>query len=268
MTTTDVALSTGESLSVQDEGRGSPVVLLHGLSMTSAFFRFQLGGGLAGFRLVAPDFRGHGASEKILEGHTVKTYAQDIHALVEELGLERPALVGWSMGAMVALDYLEMYGEDSASALVIVDQPPSDFKWRDYEFGIFDINDLAAANDSFQNDHLAEARSFAELMLKDPNEADVEFMATEIMRCPSAIASSILVDQTIRDYRDSYKSISIPTLVAFGLDDKLTNPLSGEWITSELRKGEYVSFQDSGHCPFYEEPERFNSVLYEFLNRK
>jgi pimeloyl-ACP methyl ester carboxylesterase len=98
--------SRGARLHYRDEGDGPVVVLLHGVWMSSAFFRHQTSEGLGGARVIAPDFRGHGESEKPLDGHTVAGYAEDLGTLLDVLDLRDVTLVGWSMGAFVAWEHL------------------------------------------------------------------------------------------------------------------------------------------------------------------
>src|SRR5215469_5052766 len=141
----------GVTFSVESAGSGPPLVFIHGWSMSGRFFRRQLAGLSGRFRVIVPDLRGHGASEKVLHGHTVPNYASDLHAILAKLAVRRPVLVGWSMGAMVGYEYLRAYGSGGVAGLVIVDQPPSDFAWEGYEFGVFtmaalrDMNERAAA---------------------------------------------------------------------------------------------------------------------------
>ena len=54
--------------------------------------------------MIALDLRGHGDSDDVESGHTIPQYARDLRLLLEELELERPFLLGWSMGAFVAWD--------------------------------------------------------------------------------------------------------------------------------------------------------------------
>jgi pimeloyl-ACP methyl ester carboxylesterase len=98
-------LENGVTLHLVDEGEGRPVVFIHGVAMSSRFFDRQVAHVSAGARMVAPDLRGHGRSEKVLHGHTVENYAADLAELFVARGIERPVLVGWSMGAMVAWEY-------------------------------------------------------------------------------------------------------------------------------------------------------------------
>ena len=95
----------GAELSYTDQGAGRPILLLHGWSMSGRFFRSQIEPLASEFRVVVPDYRGHGESAKVLSGHTVEQYAADVLELAGALGLERPVLVGWSMGAMIADQY-------------------------------------------------------------------------------------------------------------------------------------------------------------------
>jgi non-heme chloroperoxidase len=256
----------GVELHVQDAGDGRPVAFLHGVTCSGWFFHHQLDhAGTGAWRAIVPDFRGHGESEKVLSGHTVPNYAEDLHALLDSMGVERPVLVGWSMGTMVAFEYLKAYGPESVAGLVVVDQPPSDFAWPDYEFAMFTPEVLGHTVDAIQVDQASLAEGFAELMLHDPKPDLVEEFVRELMKPPAAVATSILVDQTFRDYRDFLPEIAVPTLVAFGGDDKATNPAAGKWMADRIPGARLEVFEASSHCPFLEEPEAFNAALEGFL---
>jgi len=100
------------TFSVETEGSGPPIVFIHGWSMSGRFFQRQLGQ-FPGHQVIVPDLRGHGRSGKVTHGHTVPQYAADLRAILAELSVRRPVLVGWSMGAMVAYDFLRQFGDDS-----------------------------------------------------------------------------------------------------------------------------------------------------------
>jgi pimeloyl-ACP methyl ester carboxylesterase len=76
------------------------------------------------FRLVAYDLRGHGMSEAPLEPEHYtdeKLWADDVAAIIDELRLDRPVLVGWSYGAFVFCDYVRAYGQDREAAINLVE---------------------------------------------------------------------------------------------------------------------------------------------------
>jgi non-heme chloroperoxidase len=256
--------ANGVTFSVDEAGSGPPLVLIHGWTMSGRFFRRQLDGLSGRFRVIVPDLRGHGASEKVLHGHTVPQYAADLHAILAELGVQRPVLAGWSMGAMVEYEYLRAYGRDAVAGLVIVDQPPSDYAWDGYEFGVFTMDALRETNEQLQQDQAAVVADFAQLMLHKPDDETLKWMTAEILQVPPVIGSTILLDQTLRDYRDFLPQIDVPSLVLFGEDDKLTSPRAGEYIAGRIPGSRLQTFAASSHCPFWEESDAFNDAVAAF----
>jgi pimeloyl-ACP methyl ester carboxylesterase len=256
------------TLAVRDEGPRDalPVVFLHGVMLSGRVFQGQVERFGARHRVIVPDFRGHGESEKTVGGHTVATYAADLRALLKALDVQRPVLVGWSMGAMVAWEYLQAYGQDQVQGLVVVDQPPSDFAWDGYGWGMFSPHVLDEAVTEIQTDLGGVAGIWAGLMLHDEASPQAALLTEEILKVPPSIGTSILVNQTLRDYRPFMAEIRVPTLVAFGGDDKATPPDAGRWIASQIPGARLEIFDASSHCPFLEEPEAFDAALQSFLD--
>lgn len=252
------------TFSVEIAGSGPPIVFIHGWTMSGRFFRRQLDGLSKSFQVIVPDLRGHGASEKALHGHTVPQYASDLHAILAELSVQRPVLVGWSMGAMVGYEYLSAYGRDAVAGIVIVDQPPSDYAWDGYEFGVFTMDALRQTNEQLQLEQATVVDEFTRLMLHKPDEETLQWMAAEILQVPPVIASTILLDQTLRDYRGFLPRIDVPALVLFGEDDKLTSPKAGAYIADHIPGSRLQTFAESSHCPFWEESDVFNDAVAAF----
>jgi pimeloyl-ACP methyl ester carboxylesterase len=94
------------------DGKGEPVILLHGYAQTSHMWRPLIPELAKTHRIVAPDLRGFGDSSKPEGGYDKKTLAQDIHALAASLGLSRVAIVGHDIGLMVAYAYAAQYPEE------------------------------------------------------------------------------------------------------------------------------------------------------------
>src|SRR6266540_7532918 len=82
-------------------GQGPPVVLLHGLTCNAGYW-LRVGPLLAGVRVVALDFRGHGLSEH-RDSYRYADYERDLLTLFDELGLDRVVVAGHSLGGYVAL---------------------------------------------------------------------------------------------------------------------------------------------------------------------
>lgn len=262
---TNQLLSNGVTLNVIDTGSGTPVVFVHGVMMSGRFFDRQVPYFSEYYRVIVPDLRAHGQSEKVLHGHTVDNYARDLKALFEAINVKQPILVGWSMGAMVVYEYLKQFGQDDVAGIVIVDQPPSDFAWEGYEFGVLTVQALGEMVESLQMDQRAVAEEFASLMLHNDSPEARAWMVEEITKVPAAVASTILVNQTIRDYRPFLAEVHIPTLVLFGRDNKLTPPEAGEYIASKIPDSKLQIFEHSSHVPFYEEADAFNEAVRAFV---
>jgi len=101
-------------------GTGDPLVLLHGLASNARIWDLTAPFLTGGFRVVALDQRGHGLSDKPDGGYDFASVSGDLAAFVQALGLERPALVGHSWGANVALQFAADR-PDGVSALALVD---------------------------------------------------------------------------------------------------------------------------------------------------
>ena len=106
------------------EAVDQPVVLLHGLASNAQFWELTAPFlARAGLRVLAPDLRGHGLTDKPDGDYGFDTYARDLASFLNALDLERPLLVGHSWGAMLALDYAARFpvGPRAPAGIVLVD---------------------------------------------------------------------------------------------------------------------------------------------------
>lgn len=252
----------------EDMGNGTPVIFIHGVWMSSRFFHKQIPYFKNHFRAISLDLRGHGQSSHTSSGHTIRTYAQDLHAFMKKLNLKDAVLVGWSMGAFVIWEYIKQFGEKNIKGTVIVDELPSDFKWPDFEMGAFDMATLIHFMQSMQEDRETLLRGFIPLMFKEPiDENELNWMLEEVTKLPQAIGSAILFDQSIVDYREMLSSITKPTLLCFGREEKLIPVAAGTYLKENMPNSELVIFENSCHCPFLEETELFNETVEGFIKK-
>ncbi|HWI73657.1 MAG TPA: alpha/beta hydrolase [Baekduia sp.] len=264
-----IELSTGATVSVTDRGAGPALVLLHGVCMATTFFERNIDALASDHRVIAFDYRGHGQSPPAAAGHTVAQYARDLRALLEALAVESAVLVGWSMGSMVAWDYLAQYADDPrVSGVVIVSQGPSDLTQPGWPHGIADLAELRGFIEATQTDVHGFLAEFVEILFKDPlPEAELQALVAAITTVAPGTATSILADQTLRDYRPQIPALTVPHLLVWGADEKVVKLASGDWLAENLPAAELHVFEDSGHCPMYEEPERFNALVAEWAAR-
>ena len=259
-------LPDGCRLAYDDAGKGRPVVLIHGVCMSRRFFERNTGPLSQRFRVISVDLRGHGESPASEGGHTVAQYAQDLKHLLDDLALEDAVLVGWSMGSFVVWDLVRQFGRGGIAAHVNVSQGPTDLNRDGWELGIFPLEELfgtlAAAQDDFHAvmDHFVPA-----MLMHEPSPDDQAMLVAETQRIRANAGTCILLDQSLQDYRGFVASYPVRTLLVWGADEKVVAAANGPWLQSTQPEAELVVFEQSGHCPMWEEPERFNQVVGDWI---
>jgi non-heme chloroperoxidase len=102
----------GVQIHYVEAGQGDPIVFIPGWRMPGWIWQKQINGLSDKYRVIAVDPRSQGESDKPNYGYLPETRARDYKELVDQLGLEQPVLIGWSMGCGELLSYVEQFGED------------------------------------------------------------------------------------------------------------------------------------------------------------
>lgn len=110
----------GISLFYEDAGSGEPpLILVHGWCCDHTFMAPQLAHFRSAHRVIAVDLRGHGQSDKPQQSYTIPTFADDLAWLCRALCLERPVVIGHSMGGAIALEWAAQEPEQLAAIAVL-----------------------------------------------------------------------------------------------------------------------------------------------------
>ena len=118
-----IATRDGLRLAYVDTGEGDPpLVFVHGWCCDHTHWRAQVPEFSRRHRVVALDQRGHGQSGKPDQDYTIAGFVDDLAWLIRELGLERPVLIGHSMGGVIALNLAHEH-PNLLRAIVMVDAP-------------------------------------------------------------------------------------------------------------------------------------------------
>ena len=263
----------GLRLHVREWGKpdGPPILFIHGWSQNHLCWAKQCQSALADtFRLVAYDLRGHGMSEAPLEpDHYTdgRLWADDLTAIIEELRLDKPVLVGWSYGAFVICDYLRAHGQDRVAAIDFVEGA---VKLGQAAFGTLIgpafVDHFAGATADDLPTNIATMRSFVRACLAKPmSDEDLE----------TAICWNVVVDPRIRahlgarelDCDDVLRELHVPVLVTHGRADSVVLPAMAEHVVATCPFAEASWYDGVGHAPHLEEPDRFNRELAELTLR-
>lgn len=260
-----ITLPSG-TLYYEEKGGGQPVIFLHGVWCSSRFFRPQLKRLHTECRAIALDFRGHGRSAMTNSMHTIYHYALDLQSFIHQLGLKNPILVGWSMGAMVIWEYTKQFGTRNIKGVAIVEQNPCDFKYDHHPEGPINLEMLREWMRLIQTDRNSLTEMLIGMMLhQKPSLQDLNWMKEELTQAPESIASAIFFDQALQDFRDVVIDFPVPTIVCWGADESMLPIESGRELARQARQAEFFLFENSGHVPQIEEPEKFNEVMIQFM---
>jgi microsomal epoxide hydrolase len=208
-------------------------------------------------RVVAMDPRSQGRSSNPTEGHHPAAGARDIRAVVDRLNLAPVVLVGWSMGVTELAAYVDQFGTDTVAGLVLVD-------------GIagFDVDpaftkEMFGWVADFQKDRRKATEGFVRSMYKKPqSEAYYQRIVEASLRTPTNSAMALLMGSFTTDNRPALAKIDKPTLIVVADSPWLR---FYEDLHKRIAGSRFEVLENVGHALFVDEPDRFNSLLEEFL---
>jgi pimeloyl-ACP methyl ester carboxylesterase len=260
-------------LAVLDEGEGQPVLLLHGFPDSSHLWRRQIPALLtAGFRVVAPDLRGFGESEKTqeVEAYALRNLLADVVAILDELGIERTHVVGHDWGAGLAWVAAGFAPERVERLVVMSVGHPNTGRTRTIEqrekawyMLLFQFEGVA--EDLLRQDDWKLAREWMR------GDGDFERYLDDLAR-PGALTAALnwyranVHPRRELGERPAFPAIAAPTMGIWSSGDNylLEEPMvrSGEHVTGGWR---YERIEGASHWLQLDEPERVNALLLDFF---
>ena len=253
----------GVSLEVEDHGDGVPLVLLHGFPLASAMWTPIRTAIEQAARVITPDLRGFGASNKPATGYAMEELAGDVVRLADTLGLDRFVLGGHSMGGYVTLRVAAAHPERLAG-LILVDtraeaDTPEGRQRRDAGIARISGGEASAFLDEFVPGLIGPSSTARAPRLL----AEIRALAAEAS--PYALAGCLA---GMRDRPDSsalLPGLDVPTLVVVGREDSLTPPAMSQAMATALPRCRLVEVPSSGHTPSMERPIPTAEAILAFL---
>ena len=247
----------------RDIDRNLPsVMFIHGAAndhsvwaLQSRYFAYH------GWNALAVDLPGHGASKGTPHA-TVGAMADWISALLDELKLERAALVGHSMGSLTALETTARYPQKISKLVMVGTAVP---------MAVSDtLLNAAVANDhdAFDMVNIWGHTSAAQI---GSNPLPGVWMAGDFLRLLEKSKPDVLGNdlKACSDYKDGIVAaakVSCPTMLLLGKQDMMTSPKMTKELTATLKECRVVVLDRAGHVPMAEEPDATLDALNVFLN--
>jgi len=260
--------SDGVNLSYIEDGKGHPVVLIQGFTAPAAAWALTTDALVAvGYRVIAFDRRCHGESETPVFGQRMARHGRDIGELLEHLGLNDATLVGASMGGNAIWAHVNQFGPDRLRAIVIADQTPKMLNSPDWPYGHYGY-EASNAGTYFANGIRTTGRG-RDWAKSAPQLARLteRLAGPPAFRDPAAPETiKLLNDHALQDWRDVVERVARPVLMMAARESQLWPCEHAEAAIAANPFGRAVIIEESGHAISFDQPDRFNAVLLEFLD--
>jgi pimeloyl-[acyl-carrier protein] methyl ester esterase len=268
-----LALQHGGLLEFDDTGQGPAIVFLHGWSLGKEAFGIQRRELSGRFRIVVPDMRGHGRSPAYGPTDGIDTLARDLEQLLAHLDLDAVTLVGWSMGALVAWEFMRGPESGRVSGIVTIDMVPKVLNDENWQHGLragthlYDVDiDLARMREDWPAFTRAYVpKVFAAGMADDRTEM-IDKMTALVADNDVESMANLWTSLVGADYIDAACDTGVPTLITYGRLSQVYDEEAAAWMDEHVPNSRRIPFPDSGHAPHLEEPERFSEALADFID--
>ena len=268
-----VLASDGVPLHYTAHGRGPVIFLIHGFLMNGRFFDQNVPDLATQHQVVTMDLRGHGRSGKQEHHWTLAQAARDVRTVIEHLDVSDVVLVGWSMGTTVIFNYLDQFADDRLRGLALVDMTPylvTQPGWAHAGFGnTMSVDAALGTVRDLWADRLGMLTNFVAACFADgvvPDQATADWWLGEVMLPPPSAGAAFWTSMVCQDWRALLPGIDLPVLLCYGTRSQIYAPELGEYMRQQLPDATLVMFDNSGHAPFWEEPDKFNTTLAGFVD--
>lgn len=241
------------------------VIFLHGFPFNKNMWREQLESLDEGVTGIAIDIRGHGNSTKGHGFFSMDVFAKDLAVFIEKLGIDQAILCGISMGGYVALRAYQLFPE-KISGLILVDTHSlaDDDAAKQKRFDAIQAV-LRHGRRPYAIGFIANV--FSSKAIEERPEA-VELIKSSIRRnSVSSICATLLALAARTDTSSVLPSITVPSLLIRGEEDKITPAEPMRKMVNEIKDAEYVEMRQCGHLPNLEDPQVFNQHMNKFIRQ-
>jgi non-heme chloroperoxidase len=242
----------------QGDPAGRPVIMLHGLADSSYSFSRILPHLGREQRVLVPDLRGHGESERPPEGYGPRDMARDVLDLMDARGIERATLVGHSMGTFVA-QQVALAAPGRVTGLVLIASATT----ADNAVLLEVLRSLDSLSESVPEEF---AREFQASTTHRP--LPQEFMARvveESLKAPTRVWRAALGRLIAEERFAGLPDGGIPALLLWGERDGIFSRDEQEGLIDRLRVASLRVYRDTGHAPHWERPREVARDIERFL---
>lgn len=263
-----IPVGDGSRLHVTDAGQGRPAVLIAGFGLDHRLWDRQVRElACAGHRVLCVDQRGHGWSDKPLNGYGIGQLRSDLVEVLDHFELDEVALVGHSFGGLVA--FAAAAATARVERLVIVGSNGVAASRSDsFPFGAPAESILPALLAAEVDDRISSRRrQIVSSFARPPAEEVIDWLMSQSLHMPSWAASACFETLMTTELANAIDQVTLPVLQINGSADPVTSARGAHWLAERLANSRLVELAGCGHYPMLEAPTEFGHELGAFLNR-
>ena len=266
----------GEEIRVQVSGHGPPLVLLHEWASSHRVWE-PIAHRLADrFTLYRWDARGHGGRPGMAHPLTVERMADDLRDLIDHFRLDRPMVVGHSMGALTLWAYIARYGCGRLGRIGVIDQSPrlvTDAEWRLGIYGDWPEERDRAFVESLRADFVGTVALLIAMGLNraarhryDSDHPSQERLRLYLRMLHREPLIEVWTTLTGADFRPTLPSIDIPALLVYGAESNFYLPATGAYVRDAIPDAQLMVYDGADHSPHVNQPDRFAADVTRFFD--
>lgn len=250
----------------EEHGTGKPVILLHAFPLDRTMWRDQAAAlAESDCRVILPDLQGFGTNKVHAETSTMEAYAREIASLLDYLKIEKACIGGLSMGGYTAFNLYRLFPEKFLALLLFDTSAAADTaEKRLTRFELIDKieREGISALVSEMLPNLVSDRT------KKENPELIERLEKKFYEVAPQAAIAALRGLAERlDHTEMLARISVPTLLIYGAEDKVTNLETAALLDSKIPDSKLFTIPKAGHYSNLENPAAFNEILVQFIRQ-
>ena len=244
---------------IGDEGKGFPLILIHGFLGSSKMWEPQINFFKNHFRVITPDLPGFGKSNKAKSHNSIQSIANLLMDCLEEKKIDKFYLLGHSMGGMIVQEIAKKYGNKIVKLICYSTGPRGEMPGR------FESVDQSRENLKKKGLEITAKNIAKTWFVRKENAKYFDICIEAGKQTSMKAADDALIAFKNWNGVDTLKNIKNETLIVWGDQDKSYNLEQIKTLEKSIKKSKLVIFKNCAHNVHLEQPDQFNNAIKNFL---
>ena len=244
---------------IGDEGKGFPLILIHGFLGSSKMWEPQINFFKNHFRVITPDLPGFGKSNKAKSHNSIQSIANLLMDCLEEKKIDKFYLLGHSMGGMIVQEMAKKYGNKIVKLICYSTGPRGEMPGR------FESVDQSRENLKKKGLEITAKNIAKTWFVRKENAKYFDICIEAGKQTSTKAADDALIAFKNWNGVNTLKNIKNETLIVWGDQDKSYNLEQIKTLEKSIKKSKLVIFKNCAHNVHLEQPDQFNNAIKNFL---